>query len=401
MGLFNRQSSPLQHLSLLFFICNFGLLGCGGSSDSSSSNPQTATRLSYTYTAPTVRADDWQVASATDLGLSVSTLEQLIDSIEADTFGFRNMDGVLIVKQNQLLFEEQLRTELDVSDGWAENRNLDVHAVHSVTKSVTSAAIGIALERGEIGSIDDAAVSYFDDLLPLANDSSEKQTMTIENWLTMQHGLQWNEWDVNYLSDSNQNKQMIDSVTPMRFLLDLPSTTPPGSIYAYSTGISYALGRIISRASGERFYDYIQRYLFQPMNINDHDAWMIQNDLHGGSGLYLSMRSMAKFGQMYLDDGQWLGQQIVPSSWVEVSTQEHVSQENIRYGYQWWINTFTVNGQSYESFYANGWGGQYIMIFPELESVVILTGRRYQDGQAQQTDIRAILEQYILPFLLQ
>jgi hypothetical protein len=77
-----------------------------------------------------------------------------------------------------------------------------------------SAAFGIALERGEIGSIDDFALAYFEDLLPLANTSTQKQQMTLENWLTMQHGLQWNEWDVNYLSNANQNKQMINSATP-------------------------------------------------------------------------------------------------------------------------------------------------------------------------------------------
>ena len=346
-------------------------------------------------------ADDWQVASALDLGMDVSGLEQLIDNIQDDRFGFRNMDGVLIVKQGKLVFDTLLRSELDVSDDWAGNQDLDIHAVHSVTKSVMSAAIGIAMERGEIGSIDDLALAYFEDLLPLANESTQKQQMTLENWLTMQHGLQWNEWDVNYLSNANQNKQMIDSATPMRFLLELPSITPPGGTYAYSTGISYALGRIISRTSGERFYDYIQRHILEPMNITKHDAWLMLNDVHAGSGLYLSMRGMAKFGQMYLDGGKWLGQQIVPADWIEISTQQHVTAEGIRYGYQWWINTYTSNGESYDSYSANGWGGQFIMVLPELDSVVILTGHRYEDGQAEQTDVRAMLEDYIIPFLTQ
>lgn len=393
---------PLTKLVVVMYVA-ISVASCGGSGSSSSNNPEPTSTppiaQSSTYSVPVAKADDWQVASAIDLDMDVSLLEQLLTNINSNTFGFRNMDGVLIVKDNQLVFERQLRNQLDVTDGWANNQNLDIHAVHSVTKSVMSAAIGIAIDRGDIGSKDDLALSYFSDYTPLANDSQAKQQMTIENWLTMQHGLQWNEWNVNYLDDANQNKQMIDADDPMRFLLDLPSVSEPDTDYAYSTGISFALGRIISRTSGQRFYDYVRQHLLEPMNIQQYDAWFMANDAHAGSALYLTMRGMAKFGQMYLDQGQWMGQQIVPASWVAASTQEHVAEGNIRYGYQWWINTFTSNGVDYEAFYANGWGGQFILVFPQLNSVVVLTGHRYEDGQAEQTSVRTMLQDYIIPFL--
>lgn len=391
--------------SMLTLLLAASLVGCGGSSGDSAPAPSPTqspepTPQAPQYSMPAAKADDWQVASAVELGMDVTVLEQLMENINNNSFGFRNMDGVLIVKNNQLIFERRLRNQLDITDGWADNQNLDIHAVHSVTKSIMSAAIGIAIERGEIGSLDDLALSYFSDYLPLANDSQSKQQMTIENWLTMQHGLQWNEWDVNYLDDANQNGQMIDAADPMRFLLDLPSVAQPATDYAYSTGISFALGRIISRTSGQRFYDYVQQHLLTPMNIQQHDAWFMRNDVHAGSALYLTMRGMAKFGQMYLDGGQWLGQQIVPANWVALSIEEHVSQDNIRYGYQWWLNTFTSEGVDYEAFYANGWGGQFILVIPQLNSVVVLTGRRYQDGQSEQTSVRMMLEDYIIPFLV-
>lgn len=392
-----RPSTKGAVVSVISIYLALSLSACGGSSNDDAAVATPA--APYVYQPPTAKADDWPVASATDWGMDVSLMERLLDNIKADRFGYRNMDGIVLIKDGHVIFEQLLRQKTDVTDGWINNTNLNLHAVHSVSKSVMSAAMGIAIERGEVGGIDDRALDYFDDLAPFANFDSRKQSMTLEHWLTMQHGLQWDEWNVNYLNNANQNKQMIDSPTPMRFLLDLPTATEPGSTFAYSTGISYALGQVIARSSGQTFYHYIQTHLFTPLGITNFNSWMMLGDAHAGSSLYLTMRDMAKFGQMYLDGGIWMGQQVVPSDWVTLSTQEHVSEGNIHYGYQWWLARFTVKDQVYESVYADGWGGQYIMLFPVLNSVVILTGHRYEDGMAEQTSVRGMLEDYILPFL--
>lgn len=388
----------LQGLFILITLLT--LVSCGSGSESQPS-AEPSPFQPYVYQTPQTKSDGWQALSAIDLGLDPALLESLIDKINQNQFGFRRMDGVLIVKDGNLIFESLLRTSLDESDEWASNTNLQIHAVHSVTKSITSAAIGIAIEQGLIESVDDLALNYFPEFSPLLNPSANKQSMTIENWLTMQHGLQWNEWDVNYLDNSNQNKQMIDSSDPIRFLLDLPSVNEPGTHFAYSTGISYALGEIISKTSGQRFYDFVINNIFQPLEITQYDAWLMKNDLHAGSSLYLTMRGMAKFGQLYLNGGLWKGQQVVPEYWTELSTQQHVSQGNIRYGYQWWMNSFTVNGEVVQGYSANGWGGQLIYVLPTLNSVVVLTGHRYKDGQSDETSVSTIMQQHILPFLAQ
>ena len=161
------------------------------------------------------------------------------------------------------------------------------------------------------------------------------------------------------------------------------------------------MGQIVARQSGQSFYQFIINNLFEPLGITQHDAWMFRGDLHAGSGLYLTLRGMAKFGQMYLDDGRWLGQQVVPAAWVRESTQQYVQQGSIRYGYQWWLTTFQMGEVSIESFSANGWGGQLIYVLPDLNAVVVMTGHRFEDGQGAETDVRVMMEQFILPFINQ
>ena len=171
-------------------------------------------------------------------------------------------------------------------------------------------------------------------------------------------------------------------------------------MFAYSTGVSYGLGQILARVSDQRFYDYINTHLFVPLGIQKVNTWLMQGDAHAGSSLYLTMRGMAKLGQMYLDGGRWQEQQIVPQSWVVESTTQVLQQDTIRYAYQWWLTDFVPNGQGVPSYYASGWGGQSIFVLPTLNSVVIVTGHRYEDGDAQETSVRSMMNNYILPFVM-
>lgn len=386
----------------LFLVILIALTACGGSSsDSASDNPTNPNFPdSFTYQAPSPRGDGWETASAVDLGMDVSLIENMVNRIYDNDFGFRRMDGVVIVKDNQLIFDTLIRTELDVADGWASNNNLSIHAVHSVTKSVMSLSMGIAIEQGLVGSVEDSALSYFPSYAPYGSQTELKQSMTIKNWLTMQSGFAWDEWNVNYQDDSNQNLRMINASDPLSFLFTQPMGSQPGTDYAYSTGVSYALGEIIARTSDMNLLQFMQLNLFQPLRISQIDHWVFHGDVHGGSGLYLTMRDMAKLGQLILDNGQWQGQQVVPQSWIEESTQQQVVSGTIRYAYQWWITDFSANGQNYHCIYASGWGGQQIFVLPELNAVVVLTGHRYEDGQAEQTSVRDMMQDYILPMIL-
>lgn len=380
----------------IFLIVAFGLsLGCGGSSSDSAPQQQLPT---FQYSPPEDLSDGWQVADLNAKGIDPTPLETLINNIQNSAAGYLYIDSIAVAQNGELLLNHRTRTALDQADGWANNQNIELHVLNSVTKSFTSALIGIAIDRGEIEGVNVLVHDYFQHKLPIANWTESKARISLENWLNMRSGYEWNEWDVNYLDTNNLNMQMNNSSDPIQFLLDRPMTTEPGSTFAYSTGITFGLGRIIQLASGMSVANYLDTHLLTPLNISQFDYWSLDGQLHTGSALYLTTRDMMKFGQLFLDGGVWNGQRIISEAWVNQSTQRRVQfSETGGYGYQWWMTQFSVNGQSYSTYYADGFGGQYIFVFPELDLVVGFTGRAYADGQSDGRDIRAIMENDILP----
>ncbi|KGJ92451.1 serine hydrolase domain-containing protein [Thalassotalea sp. ND16A] len=383
-----------KRLLSVFMICC--IASCGGSGSDSNNKVFTP----YQYQAPEQTNDGWQSADLAELNIQPDLLTTLVDNINSDTNGFRHIDSVLIVKDNKLVFEQQFKRELDFSDDWANNKDIDLHILNSVTKSFNSALIGIAIEQGYIASPEVKVLDYFQHKNFNANWDVRKADVTLKNWLTMRHGLQWDEWNVSYLLPENLNSQMNNAADPIQFLLDRPMATEPGETFAYSTGISFGIGRLLQHATGQSVSHFMQHNLFDPLNIANYDYWSLDGQLHTGSALYLSSRDMAKLGQLYLDKGKWQGQQVISSAWVEESTVRHVDNGSWGYGYQWWMTTFTVNGEQLDTFYADGFGGQFIFVFPSINAVIVFTGDAYEPEQKEQRNVSQILEQYILPALL-
>ncbi|MDF2176931.1 serine hydrolase [Aliiglaciecola sp. CAU 1673] len=376
------------------------LSACGGGSDSNST-PPSAPPSAYSYQAPAAANDGWQTAHLADFGINDYALTTMMDNIRNDVSGYRFVDHVLIVKNNKLLFDEPIRTSLDIADGWANNQDINLHVLNSVTKSVVSSLIGIAIDQGLIPGVDVKVHDYFQHKQPIGNWTEAKSNITLKNWLTMRHGYLWDEWNVNYLDSSNLNAQMNNAQDPIAFLLNRPMATEPGITFAYSTGVSFALGRLLEHASGQSVTSFMEQNLFAPLGITNYDYWALDGQLHTGSALYLSARDAAKFGQLFLNEGSWNGEQVISAEWVRESTRMHVDLQNSDYGYQWWITHFTVNGQPIEGYRGDGFGGQYIIVLPSLDAVVVLFGRAYQDGQQSQYLWRMLMEQHILPSLLQ
>ncbi len=392
------RSTNLKTLSVVLSIFVLWLSACGGGS--SSNPPITNEPITYKYTALSNTNDGWQVGDLNTLGIDPSSLENLINKIQDQQAGYLHIDSITIAHNGQLLLDHRIRTQLDVADGWANNQNIDLHVLNSVTKSITSALIGIAIDRGEISNVDVPVHDYFTHKQPIANWNDDKAAITLEHWLNMQSGYEWDEWNVNYLDPSNLNAQMNNAADPIQFLLDRPMTGEPGDSFAYSTGITFGIGRILQIASGMSVAEYLQTHLLTPLNINTLDYWSLDNQLHTGSALYLTARDTAKIGQLFLDNGQWNGNQVISQSWVNQSTQLRVplNQEgSFGYGYQWWMLSFSVNDVEYPSYYASGFGGQFIFNIPDLNLVIVLTGSAYEDGQNEERDIIEILENEVIP----
>jgi len=389
MSAINRLSYIISSLFIVI-----ALLSCGGSSSAGDETPELAP---YSYSPPDDIADGWNIADLNQLNIDPAPLESLINKIQDGMTGYRLIDSVAIAQNGQLIFSQRTRTELDLADNWASNRNIELHVLNSVTKSVTSALIGIAIDRGEISGVDVMVHDYFPEKQPIENWTTDKANITLENWLNMRSGYDWDEWNVNYLNSENLNAQMNNAADPIQFLLDRPMASEPGSTFAYSTGISYGIGRILQIASGQTVADYLNEHLLQPLQINAFDYWSLDGQLHTGSALYLTTRDMLKFGQLFLDDGIWNGTRVISEEWVNQSTQQRVNFNNGGYGYQWWMSEFSVGDRAYSAFYGNGFGGQFIFVFPVLELVIALTGHAYEDAQGAEMNTRFVLENDILP----
>ena len=256
--------------------------------------------------------------------------------------------------------------------------------VYSVTKSVFSALIGIAIGKGLIRSVEQRVLDFFPDYVVQPGEKTI-QHVTIKNLLTM---------TAPYKYETEPYMQFFTSRNPIQDALDLLGGDKQIGVFNYSAiGGTHILSGILSRATGQSALAFAQERLFAPMGIQvprhivirsevEHMAimndpstrgWVVdpQENNFASWGLFLTPREMAKFGQLYLDGGAWEGKQIVPAAWVAESTREHsraVEYGNLAYGYLWWI----IDA---ESFAALGDGGNAIYVNTKKRIVVSIASR--------------------------
>jgi CubicO group peptidase (beta-lactamase class C family) len=258
------------------------------------------------------------------------------------------------------------------------------HELYSCTKSFVSTLIGIAMDKGYIDRTDHRIIDFFPEHT-FVNLDEQKETMMLEDLLTMRSGLDWEEGDPVYGA-------MYRSPDWVQFVLDKPMTQPPGSGFNYCSGCSHILSAILQQATGMNPRDFAQQYLFQPLGISnvqwDTDAEGIPI---GGWGLQMTPRDMAKLGYLYLQDGKWDEQQIISAGWVENATRGHTETDgDLGYGYQWWT------APSLEGYTALGRYGQTIFVIPGADLVIVTTAQ-IEDHD----EIFRLIEGYILPAVQQ
>lgn len=239
--------------------------------------------------------------------------------------------------------------------------------VRSVTKSYTSALVGIAIGQGSIQSTDDTLAQY---LVPdvVASLDSAKAAITLHELLTMSAGFEWAQGRTGldfghwYVSDDH-----------VQYVLDKPLITEPGTTFAYSDGMAHLVSVILTEATGMNADEFADQYLFAPLGLGPH-LWLRGNRGYnfGGVRLHLTLRDMWTFGELYLNGGRRGTTQIVPAEWVQRSTQSYIGTDGHSpfgpaYGYFWWIG----EGAPYEFYFANGYGGQFIVVVPDAQLVVV------------------------------
>lgn len=352
-------------LKLFFFVLLLMLpllTGCGGVS--------LPNELRDYLNDPNYPQDFWTTATPEDVGLDSAVLNSC-----ANTQTAYGIHSILVIRNDKLVFE---RYGLDEQNGNRQFTPDEAVVLHSVTKSFTSALIGIAINDGYINSLQDHAVSYFAGTT-IPNMSAAKGRMTIEDVITMRSGLQWDEGPTEWTALAGAHDAGL-------YTLSQPMATEPGTVWEYNTGNSAILASIIYRATGKIPENYAREKLFGPLGITDFHWTTDQGGINlGGSELYLRPRDMAKFGYLYLKHGVWNGVQIIPSSWVDVSTQQHTETGSYYtgYGYHWW--RYPNNGYT-----ALGRFSQYIIIFPDQNMVITFTAY-LEDANVIDTIVQNIL----------
>ncbi|MHA2426490.1 MAG: serine hydrolase domain-containing protein [Candidatus Hermodarchaeia archaeon] len=317
--------------------------------------------------------DDWRVSIPEAQGMSSVVLQQLHDFIRSQSLP---LDSYIVVRHGYIVYED-----------YPSSYGIDtLHILHSVTKSFTSALIGIAIEEGYISNVEESVVSFFSDRT-IANLDDRKQRMTVRHLLNMQAGLQWNEWTFPYSDMRNDLRQMVFSPDCIQFVLDRLMTNEPGTLWIYNTGASHLLAGIIHETTGQIPLAFAFDHLFGPLGITRAFWTLDRNGLnYGGSELHLRPRDMAKFGLLYLNDGEWDGTQIVPAEWVDQSQLSEAQPfVGVGYGHQWWKQ------QSMGTFEGRGLYNQWIIVHPEYDLVIVQTASDF-DGEI---DVFGLVQDYV------
>jgi CubicO group peptidase (beta-lactamase class C family) len=240
------------------------------------------------------------------------------------------------------------------------------HDIASVTKSITTTLVGMAIADGSIPSIDTPVLTFFPDRT-VHNLDTRKRHITVANLASMTGGF-----DCGYLPGERELFAMRKGNDWIQYALDLPMRTAPGSEFAYCSSGMHLLSAIMTKATGQSMEAYAATRLFKPLGIKD---WYWPADPAGNSNgwgdLQLHPRAMAKIGLLYLYQGQWAGQQIVSADWIKRATTAHVAVKGkgVNYGYGWWLSQYAGK----PVIMAVGRGGQRIFIWPAKQIVMVVT----------------------------
>ncbi|MEJ2206348.1 MAG: serine hydrolase [Gemmatimonadota bacterium] len=243
-----------------------------------------------------------------------------------------------------------------------------LYQVWSVTKSIMSILTGIALERGDLTSLDQTLADFLTPVVDSLPD--DKGRISIRNLLTMTCGLEWHELD-----GGGQYGEWVGSPDMIQYVIDLPWERAPGEAFHYHTGCTHLLSAVLTEATGTPMLDFARQHLLGPLGIEQAEWWTDERGYYtGGMGLHLRPRDMVRIGELFLREGVWEGIRVVPEEWVRESTASHVATGHAvpfgpEYGYLWWVG----RGQGRDFYFANGYGGQFILVSPDLELVVVAT----------------------------
>ncbi len=334
--------------------------------------------------APPQIDDGWSVSTLRSEGFDPQPIQEMISAVEAGEF--TKVDSILVARNGRLVLEAYF-------NGYDRDTP---HNARSAVKSVTSALVGIAIDRGLIADVDQPISEFFPERWPyIESDLDRKNRITLANLLTMRSGLR----PVQGL------KQSQDWYT---FALGQPMAGEPGAQFKYDDANSVLIGGVIANAAAIPVPAFARKNLFEPLDITDY-CWTMTpaGQAVTSSGFYIRPRDMLKLGQLYSNLGVWNGRRIVSERWVTDSTRPRVlpSRSSVQlsqlaYSYHWRARLLP-HGENQRSYYylAAGGGGQLLFVFPQLDLVVAFNGSHY-DSTIGERQHSAMLNDYIAPAII-
>lgn len=304
--------------------------------------------------------EGWRSAEPEEKGMNSAKLQQAQELAEES-----NVWGMLVIKDGYI-----------VSEGYYNGGAIDLSArVNSVTKSIVSLSAGIAQDRGYI-DIDQNLSDYFPEYINQNSDEWE-QDIIIEDLLTMSWGYDWDNF--GEMKPGGKYWQWYAAPDQLQYAVDRDQAAVPGEVWNYDCTASQFISSLIGRTTGQNTLEFTQENLFNPLGINNLEGEETQwsSNANGGYtdgafGLYLTPRQLAKIGLLIINKGYWDGEQIVSRKWVKESISPLIetgfgSGFSESYGLHWWNNG--------DYFFASGLGGQYLIVYPESEMIIVLTSQ--------------------------
>ena len=344
----------------------------------------------FAYHPPPDLDDGWTVDRLDANGIDITAVEALVEAVLREEHG--HLEAMLVARNGRLLLEEYFY-------GFSADR---LHSLQSITKSVTSLLVGIALERGDITSLEQPFYEFFPEYRS-KRWIEQQYPITLWHALTMSAAIDWNE-SVPYSNPENSNTAMNATGDWLGYVLDREQAGTPGDLSSYTSGLSILLGGVIRNATGSYVDEFAEQTLFGDLGVS-HYNWLSAPDgtRHTGGGLSITARDLAKVGQLVLNGGSWRGQQVVSADWIAESTARHLplaadpADSSQGYGFQWWHLTLDGTRGPVPVVAGLGYGGQYLLIMPTLDMVVVFNAGEYDDSNKRHFDMRSVMENGVLP----
>lgn len=300
----------------------------------------------------------WQKSPPEEQGMASDALRRVVE------YGAQNeMDSLLVVRHGKL-----------VVDAYYAPYRADVkHSIYSATKAIVGTLTGIAVKDGLLQSISQPAMNFFHDQPVATVDADRRNAIHIEHLLDMTSGISWDE---RFSSAQSSSDQMRLSPNWTHFVLDRPVVRAPGASFDYNTGNAHLLSAILSKVTGASAAEFATQRLFKPMGISDF-VWTTdpQGISDGGSGLYMHSRDLAKIGYLYLHNGEWQGQTLLPPEWTDkvfhhaTADMQMDKPSTLRFANGWWTKP------DRHLIIAVGRSTDLILVMPELDLVAVVTGK--------------------------